>query len=105
MTGMFATSKAGHDKGNVYFIIREDEEYVYLVDGKIRTLDKPKRKNKKHIQIIKDNSQLTLSKMTTVEFEYDLNDLFQMQGKIEEKEQISNEAIKRAIKEYGRRPV
>lgn len=85
MTGMFATSKAGHDKGNVYFIIREDQEYVYLVDGKLRTLDRPKRKNKKHIQIIKDNSHLTLS--------------------IEEKEQISNEAIKRAIKEYGRRPV
>ena len=85
MTGMFATSKAGHDKGNVYFIIREDQEYVYLVDGKLRTLDKPKQKNKKHIQIIKDNRHLTLS--------------------IEEKEQISNEAIKRAIKEYGRRPV
>ena len=85
MTGMFATSKAGHDKGNVYFIIREDQEYVYLVDGKLRTLDKPKKYYKKHIQIIKDNRQLTLS--------------------IEEKEQISNEAIKRAIKEYGRRPV
>ena len=85
MTGMFATSKAGHDKGNVYFIIREDQEYVYLVDGKLRTLDKPKKKNKKHIQIIKYNRHLTLS--------------------IEEKEQISNEAIKRAIKEYGRRPV
>ena len=85
MTGMFAASKAGHDKGNVYFIIREDQEYVYLVDGKLRTLDNPKKKNKKHIQIIKDNRHLTLS--------------------IEEKEQISNEAIKRAIKEYGRRPV
>ena len=25
---------------------------AYLVDGKYRTIDKPKRKNKKHIQLI-----------------------------------------------------
>lgn len=53
MTGMLASSKAGHDKNNVYVIIREDDAYVYLVDGKIRTMDKPKKKNRKHIQIIK----------------------------------------------------
>ena len=53
MTGMLASSKAGHDKGDIYVIIREETEYVYLVDGKLRTLEKPKKKNKKHIQIIK----------------------------------------------------
>lgn len=53
MTGMFARSKAGHDKGDIYVIIKEEPEYVYLVDGKLRTLDKPKKKNKKHIQIIR----------------------------------------------------
>ena len=76
MTGMFATSKAGHDKGNVYFIIREDQEYVYLVDGKLRTLDKPKKKNKRHIQIIKN--------FRAESGEKQLDDL----------------SIKRAIKEY-----
>lgn len=53
MEGMLARSKAGHDKKNIYVILREDDAYVYLVDGKIRTVDKPKKKNKKHIQIIK----------------------------------------------------
>ena len=53
MTGMLASSKAGHDKNTVYVIIKEETEYVYLVDGRIRTLAKPKKKNKKHIQIIK----------------------------------------------------
>lgn len=53
MTGMLAASKAGHDKGMVYVIIKEEAEYIYLVDGKIRTLAKPKKKNKKHIQVIK----------------------------------------------------
>ena len=51
--GNFAISKSGHDKGHLYVIIKTDDEYVYLVDGKIRTLSNPKKKNKKHIQIIK----------------------------------------------------
>lgn len=50
--GRLAVSLAGHDKNDIFIILREDGEYVYLVDGKFRTLAKPKRKNKKHIQII-----------------------------------------------------
>lgn len=67
MEGMLARSKAGHDKKKIYVIFREDDEYVYLVDGKIRTTDKPKKKNKKHIQIIK--------KFRTETEEQPLNDL------------------------------
>lgn len=52
--GMLARSTAGHDEGKIYVIIAEDAAYVYLVDGKTRTLDKPKKKKKKHIQIIKE---------------------------------------------------
>ena len=50
--GMLAKSKAGHDAGNIYIIVETDAQYVYLVDGKIRTLDKPKRKKRKHVQLI-----------------------------------------------------
>lgn len=50
--GMLVKSKAGHDAGNLYMIIDEDERYVYLADGKYKTLDKLKKKNKQHIQII-----------------------------------------------------
>lgn len=53
IVGMLATSKAGHDKDSVYVIIREDGEYIYVADGQSRTVERPKRKNKKHIQIIK----------------------------------------------------
>ena len=52
MVGKFAKSKAGHDKDQIYVIIKEDPEYVYLMDGKIKTVDKPKKKKKKHIQLI-----------------------------------------------------
>lgn len=53
MIGMLTVSRAGHDRGNTYVIIDEEDEYVYLADGQTRTVDRPKRKNKKHIQVIK----------------------------------------------------
>ena len=53
MTGFLASSKAGHDKNKIYVIIKEDAEYVWLSDGKIKTVDNPKKKRKKHIQPIK----------------------------------------------------
>lgn len=50
--GMLVKSLAGHDAGEVYIIVETDAEFLYLVDGKIRTLDKPKRKKRKHVQLI-----------------------------------------------------
>ena len=50
--GMLAKSLAGHDEGNLYIIVETDQKYVYLADGKIRTIDRPKRKRKKHVQLI-----------------------------------------------------
>ena len=49
----FAKSLAGHDAGVIYLIINSDDEYVYLVDGSIRKLVNPKKKKRKHIQLIK----------------------------------------------------
>lgn len=51
--GMLAKSLAGHDSGKIYVIIDLDETYVYLADGKIRTLAKLKRKKRKHVQLIR----------------------------------------------------
>ena len=56
--GMLAKSKAGHDKGHLYVITDVDETYVYLVDGKIRTIDKPKKKKRKHVQIICEKHEI-----------------------------------------------
>ena len=49
--GMMARSLAGHDKGKVYMVLDVKEPFVYLVDGKLRTLDHPKKKRIKHVQI------------------------------------------------------
>ena len=53
MIGMLAISKAGHDKQTVYMIVGEDRETVYLCDGRLKTVEHPKKKNKKHIQPVK----------------------------------------------------
>lgn len=50
-TGCLARSLCGHDKGGIYIILNVDAEYVYLADGRLRTVGKPKRKKKKHVQV------------------------------------------------------
>ena len=46
MLGEFATSKAGHDKDRLYMIVGEEEEWVYLCDGRLRGVEHPKKKRK-----------------------------------------------------------
>ena len=41
---------AGRDAGNWFYVINEDPVYLFLANGKDRTLEKPKRKKRKHVQ-------------------------------------------------------
>ena len=41
-------STAGRDQGEWFYVIAEDPIYLFLANGKDRTLDKPKRKKRKH---------------------------------------------------------
>ena len=43
-------STAGHDAGAWFYVINEDPVFLFLANGKDRTLDKPKRKKRKHVQ-------------------------------------------------------
>ena len=42
-------STAGHDQGKLFYVIDEDANYLVLANGKHRTLDKPKRKKRRHV--------------------------------------------------------
>ena len=44
------TSTAGRDQGKLFYVIGTDPVYLTLANGKDRTLEKPKRKKRKHIQ-------------------------------------------------------
>ncbi len=41
---------AGRDKGKLFYVIGADPQYLHLANGKDRTLDKPKRKKRKHVR-------------------------------------------------------
>ena len=41
---------SGRDQGQWFYVINEDHEFLFLANGKDRTLDKPKRKKRKHVQ-------------------------------------------------------
>ena len=43
-------SIAGRDQGKLFYVIGTDPVYLMLANGKDRTLDKPKRKKRKHVQ-------------------------------------------------------
>ena len=43
-------STAGRDQGNLFYVVGTDPIYLMLANGKDRTLEKPKRKKRKHTQ-------------------------------------------------------
>lgn len=48
--GEIVRSKAGRDRGRAFVILAIlDAEYVLLVDGRLRTLERPKKKKRKHL--------------------------------------------------------
>lgn len=52
--GMLAWSRAGHDKGQLYVIQKVENGYVYLTDGRLKPLEKPKKKKMMHIQVFRN---------------------------------------------------
>ena len=51
MVGRVVCSLSGRDKGYFMVIVKEEEKYFCLCDGKERPLSRPKRKNKKHVAL------------------------------------------------------
>lgn len=51
--GMLVKSLAGHDAGTVYVIIEKRDGFLFLADGRLRTMDRAKKKKEKHVQLVK----------------------------------------------------
>lgn len=83
MRGKLAIATSGHDKGNIYVIIKEETDFVFLADGRLKPMEKLKKKNKRHIQIIKKLPE-------------EITDILRPD------KDFRNEEIKRAIKLYRR---
>jgi len=49
--GCVVLSTAGHDKGGLFYVLSIDETgYAFIIDGKTRKFEKPKRKKLKHLK-------------------------------------------------------
>ncbi|MBN2260247.1 MAG: KOW domain-containing RNA-binding protein [Clostridiales bacterium] len=64
LPGQLVVSKAGRDFGR-YFVIIEiiDDQFVHLVDGDLRKVEKPKKKKIKHLQKTNHVSQFIVDKI------------------------------------------
>ncbi|EDS76460.1 ribosomal protein L14E [Clostridium botulinum C str. Eklund] len=52
LIGKIVYSKAGRDQGRMFIIFNViDDDYVSIVDGDLRTVEKPKKKKLKHLYI------------------------------------------------------
>ena len=59
--GQVVFSKSGRDKGKAFIVYDYNEEFVFIVDGVLRKLEKPKKKKK--IQISKIVNEEIKSKL------------------------------------------
>jgi ribosomal protein L14E/L6E/L27E len=55
LVGLFAVSKSGHDAGEVYVIVSAAGNFVNVANGKNRTIQKPKKKNRGHLAITRQS--------------------------------------------------
>ena len=77
--GMMAISKAGHDKDSWYVVAGIEGDQVLLINGKNRTWDNPKKKKLKHLQPVNEVPE-------------------NLQEKLQNGTQWTNEEVKRALK-------
>ena len=77
--GMLAISKAGHDHKHWYVVLDVEGEYAFLINGKTKTLENPKKKKMKHLQPVLEVPEI-------------------LQEKLHNGGQWTNEEIKRALK-------
>ncbi len=48
--GRIVKAMAGRDKGKFFFVLKTEGNFAYIADGKSRKIQKPKKKNCKHLQ-------------------------------------------------------
>ena len=72
--GMVVRSKAGHDKGCFFVVIKVENGFAYIADGMERKALAPKKKNPLHLAgtstVLNEQSLLTDSKICEIIAEF-----------------------------------
>ncbi len=48
--GTVVRSKAGRDKGDLFIVLRTEDNYAYIANGILRKVERPKKKKLMHLQ-------------------------------------------------------
>lgn len=48
--GTVVISRCGHDAGRIYVVISEKDRFLNLCEGRLRSIDKPKKKRRSHVR-------------------------------------------------------
>jgi len=60
-------STAGRDKGDLFFVLATEGDFLLLADGKQRRLENPKRKRRKHVELVEEGSGPAADKIRSSE--------------------------------------
>ena len=50
--GNMVVSLAGHDRGVVCVVVKEENDFLWIADGRTRKVEHPKKKKRKHVRLI-----------------------------------------------------
>lgn len=65
MIGTVVKSKMGRDKGKFYIVTNIiDEYFIHVADGRKKLYEKPKRKSKKHIEVVDCEKLILLNEIS-----------------------------------------
>ena len=62
LSGAVVMATAGREKGEIFIILNENGDYASIVNGTTRTIENPKKKNKKHLHLLckSENAQVKI---------------------------------------------
>ena len=82
--GTVVISRAGHDCGRAMLVVRTDGEFLFVADGKERKLEKPKKKNRKHVRAT--SRVINPAGLTDKSLRRTLRELFEQDSALQESE-------------------
>jgi len=68
-SGAIVKSIAGRETNDIFIILKIDKGFAYLVNGKSRPIENPKKKNLKHLELLQKSElvELDLNNLTNAQ--------------------------------------
>jgi len=64
--GEFVYASRGRDAGACFIVISQEDNYLYLADGKSRKVGSPKKKKLKHVILTGDRDDFIVNKLMSI---------------------------------------